>query len=449
MSDDKGEGTKPSDEKATATEEKADTAQPGETPGKKLDSEPPAKADSEPPPSKKTQPDPATLGKKVAPWGLVLAKLDKKWTRFEALLCAGVLLAEIGALCLWISLKGFSAEYTPGGDKSGVLFRAVLAAVFFGIIANKLTAPKDESDPVQKRKNAFAVSGAILLGFGISPLWANAGVEWFSNFLNWLQTASLLTLVGGLRGVATRLTLWLALLGASLATAQGKHINIDVVMRFLSPRMRIPAAVLGWMAAATVCTAGVWGFVDHIAIEGFHAAAIEPCAADPNQSCDTPAGKKLAFVGHELGTDLFLTGRQISLDFKSVGPVLGGTKYSDYLKGADWNAWLDGADWTSHFAKEDVDALKSQRDPDPNVPDVTHLPVISIPGSPENVPGMLIKELDFVFPMGLFAIALRFLLRALLVIAGVYTVDPDAVHGEEEVDESQEEQHSKKAPVTS
>jgi TRAP-type C4-dicarboxylate transport system permease small subunit len=445
MSDEKGEGSKPADDEAPTGDEKAAATEADETPEKTPDSSP----ESEPPASKKTQPDPATLDKKIAPWGLLLAKLDKKWTRLEALLCAGVLLAEIAALCMWISLKGFSAEYTPGGDKSGVLFRGVFAAVILGIIANKFSKPKNETSEVETRKNAFAVTGAILIGFGLAPLWRNAGVEWFSNYLNWLQTASLLTLVGGLRGVATRLTLWLALLGASLATAQGKHINIDVVMRFLSPRLRVPAAVLGWLAAATVCTAGIWGFVDHIAIEGFHAPAIEPCAADPNQSCDTAPGKKLAFVGHQLGTDLFLVGRQISLDFKSVGPVLGGTKYSDYLKGADWNAWLDSADWTSHFAKEDVDALKTQRDPDPNVPDVTHLPVISIPGSPENVPGMLIKELDFVFPMGLFAIALRFLLRALLVIAGVYTVDPDAVHGEEEVDESQTEQHSKKAPVTS
>ena len=37
-----------------------------------------------------------------------------------------------------------------------------------------------------------------------------------------------------------RFTLWLALLGASVATAQGKHINVDVVMRFLSPRARVP-----------------------------------------------------------------------------------------------------------------------------------------------------------------------------------------------------------------
>jgi hypothetical protein len=439
MSDEKGEGTKPADEEAAAAEEKPApeakaqaAALPDETPEKKADSEPP-------PASKKTQPDPAAAGVKVAPWGLVLAKLDKKWTRFEALLCAGVLLSEIAALCLWISLKGFSAEYTPGGDKSGVLFRAVLAAVILGIIANKFTKPEDATKPEQVRKNAFAVSGALLLGFAISPLWANAGVEWFSNFLNWMQTASLLTLVGGLRGVATRLTLWLALLGASLATAQGKHINIDVVMRFLSPRMRVPAAVLGWAAASLVCTAAIWGFIDHIAIEGFHAPAIEPCAADPNQSCDTSPGKKLAFVGHALGTDLFLAERQITLDFKSVGPVLGGTKYSDYLKGEDWNAWLDGADWTSHFAKEDVDNLKVAADP----PGQTHLPIVSIPGSPENVPGMLIKELDFVFPMGLFAIALRFILRALLVIAGVYTVDPDAVHGEEETEEAQNEQHAK------
>ncbi|MEO8876783.1 MAG: TRAP transporter small permease subunit [Polyangiaceae bacterium] len=456
MSDEKGEGTLPSDDDVTEAKETATDEAPEKaatTNSKELAAEADDTAEKElipePGPVKKTQPETPPPGKKVAAWGLVLAKLDKKWTRLEALLCAGVLLAEIAALCMWISLKGFSAEYTPGGDRSGVLFRGVLAAVIFAIVANKFTAPKDDKDDAQVRKNAFAVIGALVLGFVLAPFWANAGVEWFSNYLNWLQTASFLTLVGGLRGVATRLTLWLALLGASLATAQGKHINIDIVMRFLSPRLRIPAAVLGWAAAAAVCTAAVWGFVDHIAIQGFHAPAIEPCAADPNQSCDVPPGKKLAFVGHALGTDLFLAGRQISLDFKSVGPVLGGAKYSDYFKNAEWNSWLDSADWTAHFAKEDVDGLKVQRDPDPNVPDQSHLPIISIPGSPENVPGMLIKELDFVFPLGLFAIALRFVLRALLVIAGVYTVDPDAVHGEEEVEESQDEQHPKKVPVTS
>ena len=30
-------------------------------------------------------------------------------------------------------------------------------------------------------------------------------------------------------------------------------------MRFLTPRARVPVAVLGWMVAAVVCFAGVWG----------------------------------------------------------------------------------------------------------------------------------------------------------------------------------------------
>ncbi|HEX7663727.1 MAG TPA: TRAP transporter small permease, partial [Polyangiaceae bacterium] len=336
--------------------------------------------------------------------------------------------------------KGLSSEYTPGGDRSGLLFRGLFGAVILGLIANKFTKPKDENDEGQKRTNSIAVTGAIFAGFALAFAWTKVGVEYFSNLLNWMQSASLLTLIGGLRGVATRLTLWLALLGASLATAQGKHINIDVVMRFLHPKLRVPVAVIGWLAAATMCTAAIWGFYDHIAIEAFHAPAIEPCADDANKSCDVAPGAKIAFVNHEMGKDLFLVGRQISLDVKTFPKVIVGTRYSDYLQTNEWNTWLDGADWSAHFDKNDVEALKMP----PDQPDQTHLPIVSIPGSPENVPGMLIKVLDFVFPMGLFAIALRFVLRALLVIAGVYKVDPDAVHGEEEVDEAQEEQHSKR-----
>jgi hypothetical protein len=441
MTDEKSDVTKPTDEEASPSKEEAAAAEADETPEKKPDSD----SSPEAPASLKPKSIPPRDRSKIPAWGLALAKLDKKWTRLEALLCAGVLLAEIAALCLWISLKGFSSEHIEGGSNAGSIFRGLVSGVILAMVANKFTKPKDEKDPAQVRNNALAVIGALVVAFVVAPFWANAGVSWFANYLNWLQTASLLTLVGGLRGVATRLTLWLALLGASLATAQGKHINIDVVMRFLSPRLRVPVAILGWLAAATVCGAGVWGFIDHIAIEGFEAPAIQPCADDPNKSCDTSPGSKLAVVKHELGTDAFLIGRQISLDFKSIGPVLSGAKYSEYLKAEDWNAWLDSADWTAHFAKADVDQLKVPADP----PGQTHLPVISIPGSPELVTGMLIKELDFVFPMGLFAIALRFLLRALLVIAGVYTVDPDAVHGEDETEEAQAEQHSKKAPVTS
>ncbi|MGH7281247.1 MAG: TRAP transporter small permease [Polyangiaceae bacterium] len=458
MSDEKGEGTKPAEAEAKeepAADEKKEEKAEAKAEAKseaKAEAKPEADAEekaasSEPPPSSKkpekkveAKPEPKKAAGDAKPaWGLALAKLDKKWTKLEATLCAYVLIAEIIALCIWITLKGLSAEYVPGGDRSGLVFRGLLGAVVLGLVANKLTKPKNEEDEGERKKNAYAVSSALIVGIALSFAWAKVGVEYFSNMLNWMQSASLLTLIGGLRGVATRLTLWLALLGASLATAQGKHINIDVVMRFLSPRLRIPVAVIGWVAAATMCTAGVWGFFDHIAIEAFHAPAIEPCAADANQSCDVAPGKKISFVEQAMGTDLFLVGRQISLDFSTLPKVIVGTKYSDYMKGPEWNAWLDAADWTSHFKKEDVDELRVPDDP----PGQTHLPVVSIPGSPENVPGMLIKELDFVFPMGLFAIALRFILRALLVIAGIYKVDPDAVHGEEEIEEAQEEQHSK------
>ncbi|MDB4993714.1 MAG: uncharacterized protein JWM74_1146, partial [Myxococcaceae bacterium] len=73
--------------------------------------------------------------------------------------------------------------------------------------------------------------------------------------------------------------------------------------------------------------------------------------------------------------------------------------------------------------------------------EATHQPVISIPGSAENVPGLLIKDLNFIFPFGLFMIGMRFLLRCLLAISGHVRVDPDAVHGEEEVDDAQHEKH--------
>ena len=51
------------------------------------------------------------------------------------------------------------------------------------------------------------------------------------------------------------LTLWLALLGGSLATGAGKHIHIDVIFRFLPARARRPAAIFNYLVAAAVCFA--------------------------------------------------------------------------------------------------------------------------------------------------------------------------------------------------
>ena len=384
------------------------------------DSEPKAKQ-LEPPPWKKQA------------WGAPLLRFDRAWTRLEARMCAWVLIAEIIALCIWISLKGLSAEY-GAGDSSGIVFRGLVGALVLGFGVHRLTMPKGEqtTDSLADKANrnhAIGVSLAVVVGFLGARAWASSGSTYFSNLLNWMQTASFLTLIGGLRGVATRLTLWLALLGGSLATAQGKHINIDVVMRFLTPKLRMPAAVLGWLAAATMCFAGVWGFFDHIAIESFKSPAVEPCKKDPTQSCDPLVTTKVAHVSEEMGRDFFLLRRQISLDVKSFPKVLAGEKYNEYLHAKDWNAWLGEAPWAAHYPAAEVAGL--------NVPEdstETRLPIISIPGSAENVPGLLTRELNFIFPFGLLMIGLRFILRSLLAISGQIIVDPDAAHGEEDVE---------------
>ncbi len=377
-------------------------------------------------------------------WGTPLARLDAKWTALEALLASVVLLSEIFALCAWISLKGLSAEYQVAsqGEKnvSGLVFRGLVGAIVLGLVALRATAPRvAPTDPARQaavvRQNVV-VTIAVALGLACGRLWANGGVEYFENFLNWMQSASLLMLIGGLRGVATRLTLWLALLGASLATANGKHINIDVVMRFLTPKMRVPVAVTGWIAAAVMCTAGAWGFFDHIAIALFHVRPFEACTdtggaggtgAPASKLCPTPAAEKVSHVLHDMGTDWFVIRRQLSLDLRSFPRVVVGTKYNGYLTGAEWNTWVSDGDWGAHFPAEQVAGLLAPADR----PGDFHIPAVSIPGGQE-VRGLLIKDADLIFPFGLLMIALRFILRSLLAVSGHVEVDPDSAHKEED-----------------
>jgi hypothetical protein len=402
------------------------------------DAEPEAKSEPEPekkepvaPEERVEQEDPNVATPKShvgASWVQPLVKFDAWWTRWEARLAAGVLGAEIFSLVAWIALKGMSAEYQPNQadpeapvDVSGIIFRAVIGAIILGIAAHFALRDKDPAKRKTDLRYQLGVSAAVVLGMVASRFWANAGVSYFSNALNWLQSASTLTLLGGLRGLATRFTLWLALLGASLATAQGKHINVDVVMRFLTPKMRLPVALIGWLAAAAVCLSGAWGFVDHLAI------------AEYKLSMDTPKGERVTKVEHEFARDMFLLRQQIKLDFHSLPKVIAGTKYKDYLKAAEWNEWMNGADWNERFPPDDVKA--QMMDPSDTT---SRLPLINIPGTGDATNGLLIRDIDFVFPFGLFMIALRFLLRCVLAIGGAVRVDPDAAHGEIEVENAHE-----------
>ncbi len=359
----------------------------------------------------------------VQPWGAPLARLDRKWTQLEARLAWWVLGLEIATLCFAVFMNGMSTG-SDGAAKSGLVLRVVLTAGALGMAAH-LGAKK------HKHHDAI-VTAAVVAGAVLGPLWANLGVDYFGNARNWIQNASVVSLVGGISNLAKRLTIWLALLGASVATAQGKHINVDVAMRFLKPRQRVPVAVVGWLASAIVCFAAVWGFIDQIAIENFKIEDVVNCPDDPKKACPIPVGKRLGEMAHHVRRDLFLAGRQISLDLKSIPKVASGAKYDQYLTPAEWNAWVRGEpDWTHHFPEADVKNMYVAEEASA----LPRSPIIVVPGAAENTQELLIRELNLIFPFGLFIIAVRFLLRCVLAISGQVKVDPDLAHADDEEDE--------------
>jgi C4-dicarboxylate transporter, DctM subunit len=343
-------------------------------------------------------------------WGGPLARLDGGWQRLESWLCVTVLVAEIAALTLWVVLKGLSTD-SAYGDRSGLACRSLLAVACLGSAAHLASRRALRARPALHRA---VVLGAMVAGLGAARLWAHAGVHASSNALNWLQDASSLTLIGGLRGLATRLTLWLALLGASLATSLGKNLHVDVVVRYIPRRFRTAIAIAGWLAAAVVCGAGAAGFVDYIGISDFRAAATHPCSGDAGRTCDAPVSERLTTIGRVMSADFFVLGRQASLDFRSLPHVLSGDAYDGWMTATEWNAWLDGADWTAHFDRAAVDGLRM----DPSAPGATRAPQVSCPGTGDQPGGLLIRDLNFVFPFGLAILAIKFVLRILLVLAG-------------------------------
>ncbi len=340
-----------------------------------------------------------------ASWTLPLLRFERAWTAVEAKVCAGVLVAEIFALCAWIVLKGLSTP-TSVGTKSGLVFRAVLGAVAVGAVVHLVT--RRRSIGVHRT----ATTAAVFLGLFTGKLWTDIGITYFSNILNWLQDASSLTLIGGLRGLGTRLTVLLAMLGASLAAANAKHINIDVLMRFLKPQARIPLAVCAWIATSLVCVVAAWGFTDHISIESYN--------VDRNAS----RGAKFAAVVHHTGEGMFMLRKQIGLDLSTLPVVLKGKRYDTWLTNGEWTSRIKDAGWEKHFSPEQVAALATP----PDVASETRVPLVVLPDG--NARGVLVHLLNMVFPLGFLIIALRFLLRALLAMTGHVRVDPDAAYDE-------------------
>jgi hypothetical protein len=348
------------------------------------------------------EPPPPPQHKAVLPrkaWGKPFLKMDIVWTRFETGLCVVVLALEVSALTLWVALKGFSTP-PEGGSAAGIVFRALTGGAILGAIA--WVALKKQSYQVR----CIATISGILLGFVGAKAWANVGVEYTSNLLNWYQQASTLTLFGGLRGIGTRLTLLLSILGGSLATARGKHITIDLIQRFAPEKVRIPVIVFGWIASAFICCVLAWGFLDHTSIESFGAKN------------DAPASEKLSATAHHLGENFFIVRKQLSLDLKAMSHVVfKGERYAEWMSGAEWNEWLADSGYAERYGVEATNALKLP-------PEDTRSPIVIIPGRGEPR-GELISAANLVYPFGFLVIAVRFLIRSLLAIAGWVSVDPD------------------------
>ena len=337
-------------------------------------------------------------------FGARLARFDASWTQLESVLCAAVLVLEVAAFTLWIGLKGLSAT-SSASNKSGLVFRAVIMAILLGVVAYRIVRRKPP------KTSAALALGAALLGLTLGAASGNAGAGYFSNLLNWQQDSSSLTLLGGLRGIGTELTWWLAMVGASLATGAGKHINIDALLRFLRPKLRVPAILVGWIVSAVVCFAAVWGFFDHLAIGSFGAPA------------DAPPAEKVSIVWREGGRHLFLLRKQLSLDFQTAGHVLAGERYDSWLHGAEWNAWLAEGGWDEYYEKDEIEAITM---PESAAAEL-HPPLVVGPTG-HNPRGILTRDLHLIFPFGLFMIGLRFLLRVALVLLGQVDAESDP-HG--------------------
>ncbi|MFO0723338.1 MAG: TRAP transporter small permease subunit [Myxococcota bacterium] len=363
-------------------------------------------------------------------WAESLTRLDAAWVRLEVRLAIWVVVAEMLTLVSWVAIKGL-ATTTNDTNVIGLLFRAGFGAAVLAVIANFATRG-GAGTPAGLRRHRLAVSGAVVLGLLGGKLWTGLGVAWASNVVEWLQNASAFALIGGPRGAVTRLTLWLALLGASLAASTGKHINIDVALRFLPPRFVTPAAVISWLAAALVCFAATFGFVDSIAVTKFKAEAFTACGKGSDggggQLCDTPVANRLAVVARGSASDFFLLRRQLSLDAMSLPKVIAGSPYDKYLDANAWNQWVKEGGWERYFPAAAVHSLMVPTDN----PELRKMPAVIAPDSGEGR-DLLIRDLDFILPFGLLMVGLKLILRIFRVVSGEVHVEAGEAQHEDEL----------------
>lgn len=388
---------------AAGNEPEAPASEPEER-----DSEPPvasAKDGGEPPPSAK---EPRKEG---AAWGKPFVAIERRFTWFELRLLVAIILLLIASMVAWVAILGLSSP-VESQDAAGTMFRGFVGAVALALVSWGVCKRMALSKPLT---SALGV-GAIVIGFATAGMWRETGVEYFGHLKNWLQEGSSLTMVGGLRGVSTRLTILLAFVGGSLAAASGKHINIDVALRFVTPKLKLPVFVIQNIATIVFCVVASVAFFEYIAITNFNADE------------DTPRGEKASIVAKAVSQDMFLFRRQFGFDLSATPHVLGGGKWDDEtrLNGRQWNEYLESSGYRDYFTTEQVEALKAP----PDALDGSRLALAIGPeGQPRN---LLIRTMNLTFAVGFLFMAFRFLLRMLLVLSGHADIDAESDYDPED-----------------
>ncbi len=339
-----------------------------------------------------------------AAWALPLVKLEHRWTWFEVRLMFGALMALMLVLVFWAAM-GSMADSVESLVVKGTLFRQIVGASVLALVVRLATHKR-----LDERWRNWATVAAVVAGVLTAKLWRGMGIEFFSGFNDWLQKGSVFALFGGLKGVSTRLTMFVSLLGGSLAAAAGTHIAIDAVLRLIPKNLRRPSAVVASLATAVICFMASWGFYDHMAVTAM------------GSKLDTPTGEKISLSVDELGDELFLLRKQLLLDLRTFPRVLGSGAWNDpkAFTGRDWNTFIEENGFRERYGEEGYARLKAAE----SDLESGYQPFVKVPDG--HAAGRLLTGADLMWALGFLMIGLRFVLRAVLIVAGHVKLDIEA-----------------------
>jgi len=178
------------------------------------------------------------------PPGRYLRRLDDLIYEGERIIvCASLIVMSIAVFCdvVWSTAHAGDPRTAKG----------LLTGVFVLCIGGGLTSRTPQLDSFVKRLAAGAAAFGLLMLIG-------AGIVSFPGGFGWSQRLSL------------ALMLWVGLLGASMATKQGRHIAVDAVRRIVPEPL-----VRRFEVGAGLLTVGVTGALTLLAIGYLRANWIE------------------------------------------------------------------------------------------------------------------------------------------------------------------------------